>query len=191
MLVIAGKLRHRARLALPEVCRISSQFSRLRRFASGLIATSLLLSGCTLETMVADPATVMRKTQALEAPPPNTAGPLNSQIGRYAAQYRVPESLIRRIIVRESGYNPHARNGPYWGLMQIRYDTAQSMGYHGGAQGLLDADTNLRYGVKYLAGAYMVAHGDPEKAVSFYATGYYYDARRLGLLDEVGLKRAK
>jgi len=118
-------------------------------------------------------------------------GGLNVEIGRYAAMYHVPESLIRRIIVRESNYNAAARHGPYWGLMQIRYDTARSMGYEGPPAGLLNADTNLRYGVKYLAGAYRVAYGDPEKAVSFYATGYYYDARRMGLLEEVGLKRGK
>ena len=118
-------------------------------------------------------------------------GGLNVEIGRYAALYHVPESLIRRIIVRESNYNAGARHGPYWGLMQIRYDTARSMGYQGSPAGLLSADTNLRYGAKYLAGAYIVAHGDPEKAISFYATGYYYDARRLGLLEEVGLKRGK
>ena len=80
-------------------------------------------------------------------------GGLNVEIGRYAAMYHVPESLIRRIIVRESGYNAGARHGPYWGLMQIRYDTAQSMGYRGPSSGLLDADTNLRYGVRYLRGA--------------------------------------
>jgi soluble lytic murein transglycosylase-like protein len=75
--------------------------------------------------------------------------------------------------------------------MQIRYDTARSLGYDGPPSGLLDAETNLRYGCKYLAGAYKVAYGDPEKAVSYYASGYYYDARRLGMLQEVGLKRGK
>jgi soluble lytic murein transglycosylase-like protein len=103
----------------------------------------------------------------------------------------VPEALIRRVIVRESGYNPRARHGAFWGLMQIRYDTARSMGYRGPPAGLLEADTNLRYGVKYLAGAYRVAFGDPDKAVSYFATGYYYDAKRRGLLEEVGLKRGK
>jgi len=78
---------------------------------------------------------------------------MDGMIARYAAEYDVPEALIRRVIVRESGYNPRARNGPYYGLMQIRYDTAQSMGYRGPASGLLDADTNLHYGVRYLGGA--------------------------------------
>lgn len=118
-------------------------------------------------------------------------GGMNAMIGRYAALYEVPESLIRRIIVRESRYNPRAKHGAYWGLMQIRYDTAHTMGYEGPPSGLLDADTNLRYGVKYLSGAYKVARGNPDRAVRFYAGGYYYDARRMGLLEEVGLKRGK
>jgi soluble lytic murein transglycosylase-like protein len=125
-----------------------------------------------------------------EEGPASSAG-VNASIGHYAALYEVPESLVRRIIVRESGYNPRARNGAFWGLMQIRYDTARSMGYAGSPSGLLDADVNLRYGVKYLAGAYRVARGNPDRAVAYYASGYYYDARRMGLLDELGLKHAK
>lgn len=157
-------------------------------------ACGLMLSACTLagapgvlppapEIATAAPAAPADP----EAPPPA----LNAMIGRYAAMYGVPESLIRRIIVRESDYNPAAHHGPYWGLMQIRYDTARSMGYDGPPAGLLDADTNLRYGCKYLFGAYRVAQGDMDRAVGFYAAGYFYDARRMGLLQEVGLKRGK
>jgi len=160
--------------------------------AAAALAASL--AGCDLESMMAFPG-----QQAKVAPPPIVTDPmldaptggLNAAIGRYSAQYHVPESLIRRIIVRESAYNAKAHRGPYWGLMQIRYDTARSLGYDGPPSGLLDAETNLRYGCKYLAGAYKVAYGDPEKAVSYYASGYYYDARRLGMLQEVGLKRGK
>lgn len=115
-------------------------------------------------------------------------GSLDGLIAHYSEHYRVPESLVRRVIVRESNYNPGARNGPYWGLMQIRHDTARGMGYGGEAGGLLDAETNLRYGVRYLAGAYMVAGGNEDRAVSLYAGGYYYDAKRLGLLEKSGLR---
>lgn len=167
----------------------------LRRLALGCALPALLLSGCSIEGVA--PRSSMGLASASVPDSGGAAGAgagfggLNSQIGHYAAVYHVPESLVRRIIVRESGYNPRARHGPYWGLMQIRYDTAQSMGYGGSPAGLLDADTNLRFAVKYLAGAYKVAYGDPEKAVSFYATGYYYDARRLGMLEDVGFKRGK
>ena len=113
---------------------------------------------------------------------------MDGLIAHYAAEYQVPEALIRRVIVRESGYNPKARNGPYYGLMQIRYDTAQSMGYRGPASGLLEADTNLHYAVRYLSGAYMVGNQNPDQAVRNYARGYYYQARAKGLLEEVGLR---
>jgi len=120
--------------------------------------------------------------------PVSTPRPVDGLISKYAATYDVPESLVRRIVARESGFNPAARNGPYYGLMQIRHDTARSMGYRGEASGLLDADTNLRYAVKYLRGAYLVGGRNPDAAVRFYARGYYYDAKRMGLLEEVGLR---
>ena len=122
---------------------------------------------------------------------PAGSAEVNRLISRYARLYDVPESLVHRVVRRESNYNPAARNGPYFGLMQILPQTARTMGHRGDPDSLLDADTNLRYGVKYLSGAYKVAGGNPDRAVAFYASGYYYDARRMGLLEEVGLKRGK
>jgi len=116
-------------------------------------------------------------------------GEVDRLIAKYAALYEVPEGLVRRVVKRESNFNPRARNGPYWGLMQILPQTARGMGYKGTAQGLLDAETNLKYAVKYLRGAYMTADGNHDQAVRFYARGYYYDAKRRGLLDETGLGR--
>ena len=69
------------------------------------------------------------------------------------------------------------------GLMQIKTGTAQALGYQGGPAGLLDAETNLTYGVKYLAGAYRTADGNHDLAVSHYASGYYYAAKRKGTLE--------
>ncbi|MFU0506694.1 transglycosylase SLT domain-containing protein [Pseudaminobacter sp. NGMCC 1.201702] len=114
---------------------------------------------------------------------------LDALIARYAEHYEVPVDLVRRVVKRESTFNPGLRNGPYWGLMQIRHDTARGMGYRGPASGLLDAETNLKYAVRYLRGAYLVANGNYDRAVGFYARGYYYDAKRRGLLDETGLGR--
>lgn len=117
-----------------------------------------------------------------------TEGSLDGLIRHYATQYAVPEDLVRRVIVRESNYNAGARNGPYYGLMQISHATASGMGYRGAPAGLLDAETNLRYAVRYLAGAYVTAGGDHDRSVRFYASGYYYDAKRLGLLEKSGLR---
>jgi len=113
---------------------------------------------------------------------------INALISKYAQAYDVPEDLVHRVVQRESKYNPGARNGPYYGLMQILPQTAQTMGHRGSAQSLLDADTNLKYGVKYLRGAWLVARGDRDRAVMWYAKGYYYEAKRMGLLDETGLR---
>jgi soluble lytic murein transglycosylase-like protein len=65
--------------------------------------------------------------------------------------------------------------------MQIKLPTARSMGYTGTAAGLLDADTNMTYAVKYLAGAYRVAGGNASRAVHYYASGYYYAAKAKGM----------
>ncbi len=119
--------------------------------------------------------------------PGTPRGEVDRLIAKYAAYYEVPESLVRRVVKRESNFNPAARNRVYWGLMQIRHDTARGMGYDGSAQGLLDAETNLKYAVKYLRGAYLVADGNHDRAVRFYARGYYYDAKRRGMLEETGL----
>jgi len=163
-----------------------------RRLLLGCVAPLLLLSACTFDGAVPSAQNGLSASFGdLSSGDEPAPGVMNGQIGRYAALYQVPESLIRRVIVRESGYNPRARHGPYWGLMQIRYDTARAMGYQGAPAGLLDADTNLRYAVKYLAGAYRVAGGNPDRAVHYYAIGYYYDAKRKGLLEVVGFKRAK
>ncbi len=109
-------------------------------------------------------------------------------VSRYADLYDMPESLIHRVIRRESGYNPGARNGPYYGLMQILPQTAATMGYRGSPSGLLDAETNLKYAGKYLRGAWLVSRGSQDRAVMWYAKGYYYEAKRMGLLEETGLR---
>ncbi len=90
----------------------------------------------------------------------------------------MPASLIQRVIMRESGGNPRAVHAGNYGLMQIRLGTARAMGYTGSAAGLLDAQTNMTYAVRDLAGAYRAAGGDENRAVALYARGYYAEARR-------------
>jgi soluble lytic murein transglycosylase-like protein len=100
-------------------------------------------------------------------------------IARHAQANGVPEALVRRVIARESRYDASAvGRGGAMGLMQIKHATARAMGYNGPAHGLLDADTNLTYGVRYLAGAYRAARGDQERAFSLYQRGYYDVAKR-------------
>lgn len=102
-------------------------------------------------------------------------------VAKHAAANGVPYALVHRVIMRESKYNPRAISKGNFGIMQIRLGTARALGYTGGVQGLLDADTNMTYAVRYLAGAYKVAGGNHDRAVALYARGYYYDAKRKGM----------
>jgi len=165
---------------------------------------ALVVSGCTMSSTKPAKGPATAALAAFETPaghvPDAAAVPkapealayagdaYDGLIAHYAQQYSVPEALVRRVIVRESGYNAGARNGPYYGLMQISHATASGMGYRGSPSGLLDAETNLRYAVRYLAGAYVTARGNDDQAMRFYARGFYYDAKRAGLLDQAGLR---
>lgn len=123
-----------------------------------------------------------------EQPFKKSGTPIDDIISKYAALYGIPESLLHRVVKRESTYNPRAYNRGHYGLMQIKYATAKSMGYEGPAEGLFDAETNIKYAGKYLRGAWMVADDKNDGAVRLYAAGYYYHAKRKGLLDETGLR---
>ena len=102
-----------------------------------------------------------------------------SMVATHASANNVPEALVHRVIVRESKYHPHlVGRGGTIGLMQIKLPTARGMGYTGDAAGLRDPNTNLAWGTKYLAGAYRAANGDHSRAVRYYASGYYYAAKR-------------
>jgi soluble lytic murein transglycosylase-like protein len=129
----------------------------------------------------------------LVGPVPATfaAGPsaqLIAMIETAASENGVPAVLLHRIIKRESNYNAQAYHGGHWGLMQIKYETARSMGYRGPAAGLLNPETNLRFGGRYLAGAYLVSGGNVERALMLYGRGYYYEAKRKGLLEATRLR---
>ena len=176
--------------------------------AGAAVLLALVVTGCSMSGLKPAPGPATAALASFAAPTATPAGhvpdaavvppapsalgyaggSLDGLIAHYSQQYNVPESLVRRVIVRESNYNPAARNGPYYGLMQISHATATGMGYRGSPSGLLDAETNLRYAVRYLAGAYVTAGGNHDQAVRFYARGYYYDAKRAGLLEASGLR---
>jgi soluble lytic murein transglycosylase-like protein len=118
---------------------------------------------------------------------PGRTPEMDRLVNKYSQIYDMPPSLLHRLIQRESGYNAAARNGSYYGLLQIAPQTAKTMGYKGTPSGLLDAETNLKYAGKYLRGAWLLSHGSQDKAIYWYAHGYYYEAKRRKMLKETGL----
>jgi soluble lytic murein transglycosylase-like protein len=119
---------------------------------------------------------------------PNETPELRKKINYWADYYEVPRSLVHRLAIRESTHRPWAVNRPYYGLLQILPATARSMGFRGQPQELLDADINLKYAVRYLRGAWLISDGSQDNAVKHYSRGYYYEAKRRGMLKETGLR---
>src|SRR5882757_192262 len=129
-----------------------------------------LLSLASLAVMALLPLTQTAHAQRAE---------YDALVSTHAQANGVPEALVHRVIVRESRYQPHlVGRGGTIGLMQIKLATARGLGYTGDAAGLRDPATNLTYAVKYLAGAYRAANGDHNRAVSYYAGGYYFAQKR-------------
>lgn len=137
---------------------------------------------------VAAVASVIPDSMKLTNAPSSSRPDLDKLIKHYADLNGIPVELVHRVVKRESNYNPRAYSKGNYGLMQIRYNTAKGLGYEGPAEGLFDAETNLMYATKYLHGAWMVADNKHDGAVKLYASGYYYHAKRKGLLDDLGMK---
>ncbi len=90
-----------------------------------------------------------------------TRAELSQIVERYAAEAGIPARLVRAVIQLESNWDQRLTGSAgEIGLMQVRYETAREIGYGGTKAALYDAETNIRWGVKYLAGAYKLAGGD-------------------------------
>ena len=76
-------------------------------------------------------------------------------VTQFAREYGVPAALAHAIVTVESNYYPKAlgKAGEI-GLMQIKPSTARGMGFRGSSHDLYHPETNIKYGMKYLAAAY-------------------------------------
>lgn len=110
-----------------------------------------------------------RTARALTAGP--QAGRYQAQIARHAAEHGIPVGLADAVVRIESRYNASVVHAGNYGLMQIRPQTARGVGFSGSPTALLDPDTNLRFGMKYLAIAYHDAHGDTCRTLMRYQSG--------------------
>jgi soluble lytic murein transglycosylase-like protein len=99
-------------------------------------------------------------------------GDLTAIVDRHAAANGIPVALARAIVRVESNWNPRVtgRAGEV-GLMQIKHATARGVGYDGSRQALYDPDTNVHWGMKYLAEAWRLGGGDTCKTVLRYQAG--------------------
>jgi soluble lytic murein transglycosylase-like protein len=118
------------------------------------------------------------------------AGGYDTIISRYATAYNVPVSLAHAVIKIESNYRSTARGrAGEIGLMQIKPATARMMGYSGSAKGLYDPDTNIRYGMKYLAKARELGGGSTCGTILKYNSGH--GARRMNKISAAYCSKVK
>jgi soluble lytic murein transglycosylase-like protein len=84
-----------------------------------------------------------------------------------APKYGVPTWFALRIAKVESGYNPNTRGaaGEY-GVYQMKCATAKGIGFSGNCSQLLNASTNVQYGLKHLQMAMKLSHGNLRMAAS-------------------------
>ena len=94
-------------------------------------------------------------------------------VKRYAMLNGVPISLAHAVVTIESNYKPHSRGeAGEVGLMQIKPATAKLMGYSGSIPGLFDPETNIKYGMKYLAKARRLGDGTTCGTILKYNAGH-------------------
>lgn len=97
---------------------------------------------------------------------------IDKMIERAAADNNIPSELAYAVVRVESHYNPKAKGSGVYGLSQIQPATARSLGFSGQPSDLYDPETNLRYGMKYLAGAWQQSGHDVCGAAMKYKGGH-------------------
>ena len=134
-------------------------------------------------------------TAALFKPANPTAKAVKSSkysniINRHARKHGIPSNLAHAIVRVESNFNAKARGrAGEIGLMQIKLATARQMGYRGSRKGLYDPETNIKYGMKYLAGAHKLAGGDTCGTVLRYNAGH--GAKRMNPISSRYCKKVR
>jgi len=111
-------------------------------------------------------------------------------IARHAKEQGVPVQLALAIVEIESSFRVKARGAAgEVGLMQIRPRTARGMGYTGSTKALYDPETNVRFGMKYLAEARRRGGGSTCGTILKYNAGHY--AKRMNPISARYCKRVK
>lgn len=132
---------------------------------------------------VPPPPPVPPVTSAAFQPPPAVAATAVSSaegrrlylpvINREAQRRGLPPALADAVATVESGYRTGAVGtvGEV-GLMQVRPTTAAMLGYRGSLTGLFAPETNIEYGVAYLAEAWRITGGQLCETLMKYRAGH-------------------
>lgn len=99
--------------------------------------------------------------------------PFGDLIATYAEKNGIDIELAHAVVQVESSYRAGATGAAgEIGLMQLKFTTAQMMGYSGSAKDLYDPETNIKYGMKYLAKAQELGDGSICGTILKYNAGH-------------------
>ena len=94
--------------------------------------------------------------------------------------FGVPGVLLLAICTNESNLKnvttPNDHGSPTYGICQIKSDTAKSLGYKGGTEGLMSPTVNARYAALYLKKQLGRYDGDWCMSVAAYNAGSFYES---------------
>lgn len=127
----------------------------------------LAFRGSATEGVTDKPRTKRSKGRRAKVKVKSKTGSVVAMIRSMAPGYGVPAWFAVRIAYVESSHRPHVR-GPAgeYGLFQLKCSTARGLGFTGGCGQLLDARTNIKYGLKHLQQAIRRSKGNLKLAAS-------------------------
>ncbi len=144
-----------------------------------------------LRRVVCIAALVVLGPSAGRADPAGPPSVYRLMLKREAEKTHLPFAVADAVMAVESSYDPGKVGGVgEVGLMQVRPATAAMLGFAGTAAALADPETNIHYGVTYLAKAWHLADGDLCRALMKYRAGHGEETMTQRSVDYCGRARA-
>lgn len=147
--------------------------ARTRVICASIAFTFTVLSGANIASASPNIDRYARIDAGSSTSQRTSSNTLVALVDREARANGVPVALARAVVRIESNWNTHltGRAGEV-GLMQIKHQTARGVGYGGSRAALYEPATNIKFGMRYLAGAYRLAGGDTCGTVMRYQGGH-------------------
>lgn len=116
--------------------------------------------------------TLLLPAPAFADPTPDIEA-LEEIVDRHADLHGLPRDFARAVVRVESTWDPWLTGAAgEVGMMQIKFETAQYLGYTGTRAELYEPEINVTWAMKYLAGAWRLADGDKCGTVLRYQGGH-------------------
>lgn len=158
---------------------------------TGAAKTAAKTTEATASTKKAEKAAdSVETTASIGGKKSKSKAPYGEIVERYASSYGVPVKLAHAVISVESNYRANARGkAGEIGLMQIKPATARMMGYSGSTKGLFNPETNIKFGIKYLAKAHKLGGGSTCGTILKYNAGH--GAKRMNPISAAYCKKVQ